>query len=92
MQEEAWEAEALGKEANFLMGIEHGRAESERRSCGRIGGSLEQMEHVFSSLFEIILGGEFGEGDFFGEEIYSENVLFGHGVGEIAFVTAMMLR
>lgn len=50
------------------------------------------MEHVFSSLLEILFTSELGKGDFFGKEVNFEDITLLHGVFEIAAKATIVFR
>ena len=50
------------------------------------------MKHILCGLLKIIRWSECGKSDFFGEEVDSENVMFFHGIGEVTFVAAIVLK
>ena len=53
---------------------------------------VEEMEHVLSGLLKVCSRGEFGKGDFFGEEIDSKYITLLHGVWKVTLVTSVMFR
>ncbi len=78
--------------SDFGVGVEDGGSESERIGRGRVVRKVtgQQVEHVFSGLFEVDVAGHRGEDNFFGEEIDLENITFMHGVGEVAFPASVV--
>ncbi len=50
------------------------------------------MKHILCGLLEIVSVVDFGRGNFFREEIDSENVTFFHGIGEVTLVAAIVLK
>ena len=54
--------------------------------------ALKEMQHVFGSLFEVIVARKLRERDFFGEKIYFEDIAFVKRVLEVTLPTSIMFE
>ena len=50
------------------------------------------MEHIFGGLFEVVVAGEGGESNLFGEKIHFEDIAFMKGVCEVALPAAIVFQ
>jgi hypothetical protein len=80
--------------SNFCIGVEHRGTENKGIRDGRTvcGLALEQVEHVFGSLFEIGVAGKCREGNLFREKIDLEYITFVHGVGEVTLPATIVFQ